>query len=194
MFAASRDDEDQPHPDVHPDARLVSVFKTSDPGVLPLATMALDGEGLEYIVRNSGKVDSMEWAMSQQPTNRPIVVEIFVTSDVATRARDLLVDLEQPVPASPMTESELTASAMAAAPPSVTIEDAVSGARIGDLNESQLQELTSRLEEDGPQRYFITGATVDMLQEAHVDAGLVGLLRQAVGADGSGRVIRWSVR
>ena len=33
-----------------------------------------------------------------------------------------------------------------------------------------------------------------MLQTAGVDAGLLELLRQAVGADGSGRAIRWVVR
>ena len=31
-----------------PDARLVQVFRTDDPALLPLATMALEGEGIEY--------------------------------------------------------------------------------------------------------------------------------------------------
>jgi hypothetical protein len=65
---------------------------------------------------------------------------------------------------------------------------------VGAITESQLQELTSRLEEEGPHEYFITGETVDMLQTAGADAALIDLLRQAVGADGSGRAIRWVVR
>ena len=76
-----------------PDTRLVRVFRTDDPALLPLATMALEGEGIQY-VRHAGKDDSFEWQMSQTPTTRPVVVEIVVASDVAGRARDLLVDLE----------------------------------------------------------------------------------------------------
>ena len=84
-----------------PDARLVQVFRTDDPALLPLATMALEGEGIEYHVRHAGTEDSFEWQMSQTPTTRPVVVEIVVASDVAARARDLLVDLEGSAPAVP---------------------------------------------------------------------------------------------
>ena len=177
-----------------PDTGLVAVFKTSDPAVLPLATMALDGEGIAYLVRNAGKNDSMRWMMSQDPTNRPMVIEIVVASDVAAKARDLLVDLENPsgqfIAPTTAEESSLTS----AEAPSALLEDAVSGERIGTITESDLQEITSRLEEEQPHQYFITGETVDMLQEAGASAGLIDLLRQAVGADGSGRVIRWVVK
>ena len=76
-----------------PDTRLVSVFRTGDPGLLPLATMALDEAGIEYLLRHAGKSDSFDWMMSQTPTNRPIDQEILVTSDVADQARALLGDL-----------------------------------------------------------------------------------------------------
>jgi hypothetical protein len=194
MFAASRDEAQSPNGGEQPDASLVSVFKTSDPGLLPLATMALEGEGIEYFVKNAGKSDSLQWMMSQDPTNRPIAVEILVGSDVAAKARDLLVDLENPMPAAAPSVVSSSADLAAAEPPTVTLEDAVAGTVVGAITESQLQELTSRLEEESDHTYFLTGETVDMLQTAGVDAGLIDLLRRAVGADGSGRAIRWVVR
>jgi hypothetical protein len=192
MFAAPVDQPEESSG--QPETELVSVFKTSDPGVLPLATMALEGEGIEYFVKNFGKADSLQWMMSQDPTTRPMVVEIVVGSDVAAKARDLLADLEGPLPPAPPADVDFAARQSSSEPPNVTIEDAVAGTAIGAITESQLQDLTSRLEEDGPREYFVTGATVDMLQQAGVDAALIALLRGAVGADGSGRAIRWAVR
>ena len=180
-------------PDEQIDAKLESVFKTDDPAVLPLATMALDGEGIEYFVRHAGKSDSLQWMMSQDPTTRPIAVEIVVGPDVAAKARELLADLADPIP----TAAPESASADLIAtfePPAVTLEDSVDGTVVGAITESQLQELTSRLEEEGDHEYLITGETVDMLQTAGVETGLIDLLRQAVGPDGSGRAIRWVVR
>jgi len=156
--------------------------------------MALEGEGIEYFVKNSGKSDSLEWMMSQNPTSRPMVVEIMVGSDVASKARDLLVDLESQAPVASPADLGTAADLATSEPPTVTLEDAVAGTAVGAITESQLQELTSRLEEEGPHEYFITGETVDMLQTAGVEGALVDLLRQAVGADGSGRAIRWVVR
>jgi len=194
MFSAAMERDAAREIDVQPETSLVSVFKTSDPGLLPLATMALEGEGIEYFVKNSGKSDSLEWMMSQNPTIRPIVVEIMVGSDVASKARDLLIDLENPAPLASPAELSTAADLATSEPPTVTLEDAEAGTAVGAITESQLQELTSRLEEEGPQEYFITGETVDMLQTAGVEGALISLLRQAVGADGSGRAIRWTVR
>ena len=172
------------------DGRLVSVFKTSDPGVLPLATMALEAEGIEYSLRSAGKADTMQWAMSQPPTNRPVVMEILVASDVATRARDLVIDLERASPGT--SSSDPGAMPETADPPTVRLEDAATGMPIGAITEAQLQELTAHLEEDAPQQYFLDGPTIEMLESAHADATLVALLRQAVGT-ADGRMIRWTV-
>ena len=173
--------------------QLQSVFKTDDPGVLTLAKMALDAEGIEYIVKNFGKTDTMDWTRSQQPTSRPIVVEVMVAPDVAARARDLLADLNNPaaISESPVSPAEQLG---AAEPPAIWLEDAVAGTTLGTITESQLQEITSRLEEDSEHAYAITVEAVDMLQEAGVDPALIKLLRNAVGADGSDLVIRWVVR
>jgi len=171
-----------------PDAPLVQVFRTDDPALLPLATMALDGDGIDYQVRHAGTEDSYEWQMSQTPTTRPVVVEIVVASDVAARARDLLVDLEASTPAG------AAPSIPTADPPTVTLEDAESGLSIGTISESQLQELTAHMEEEKPQQYYVTPETVEMLQDAGAEAALVAILRAAVASRPGGVSVRWIVR
>lgn len=175
-----------------PDAKVVQVFRTDDPALLPLATMALEGEGIEYQVRHAGKEDSFEWQMSQTPTTRPVVVEIVVASDVAAKARDLLVDLEGSAPAGP--ETLVPQADPSADPPTVTLEDAESSLPIGTVSESQLQELTTHLEEEHPQQYYVTPETVEMLQDAGADAALVATLRAAVASRPGGVSVRWIVR
>lgn len=176
---------------MEPNSSVVSVFKTSDPAVLPLATMALETAGIEYFVKHAGKSDSLQWMMSQDPTTRPIAVEILVGSHAEKQARDVLAGLENPtaIPADPLPDGTSVPE-----PPTVTLEDARNGALIGAITEWQLQELTSRLEEDGEQQYFVDGSTVDMLQAAGADSELVELLRRAVRSAGSGLPIRWIVR
>ena len=177
-----------------PDARLVQVFRTDDPALLPLATMALDGEGIEYVVRHAGTDDTYDWLLGQTPTSRPVVVEIVVAPDVAGKARDLLVDLER---SSGMPATSVASPLVAepsADPPTVTLEDAASGLAIGTISESQLQELTAHLEEEAPQQYFVTPETVEMLQDAGADKALVEMLRIPAASQPAGVSVRWVVR
>jgi hypothetical protein len=175
------------------DNALISIFKTDDPGVLPLATIALDAEGIAYSVRSAGKTDTLQWTISQEPTNRPVVMEIVVAPDVAAKARDLVVDLEQPL-GSDAEPAAVDPGALAAVPesPAIRLLDAATGIAIADITEEQLQELTSHLEEDAPQQYFVTAATIEMLETAHAEPALVNILRQAVGT-GDGLTVRWTV-
>lgn len=176
-------------PEAPPGTRLVSVFRTDDPGLLPLAEIALQQEGIEYATREAGNVDSMKWTLSEPPTTRPSVVEILVADPWAPAARDLLADLQNPAAvataASPLDE--------ASAATVVQFEDAATGIALGTVSEEQLQELTSHLEEDGAQTYFLSADTVEFLRQRHADAALVQVLSDAL----SGRdhlAIRWSVR
>lgn len=170
------------------DAPLVSVFKTDDPALLPLATMALEAEGIEHMVKSSGKADTFEWMMGQPPTTRPRVMEIVVTSDVADRARQAVAELERAAPAAPAEP----AAAAPVEPPTVHLERADTGAAVGIITEAQLQELSSHLDEIDPQQYVVDEAAVGRLKDAHADASLVALLKQA--AAGGDLVIRWVVR
>jgi hypothetical protein len=178
-----------------PDAdTVVSIFRTEDPGVLPLATMALDAEGIAYSVRSAGKADTLQWTIAQKPTNRPVVMEIVVARDVAVKARDLVVDLEQPLGAltEPAAVDPAALADAADAPAAIRLEDAATGVTIGAITEAQLQELTSHLEEESPRQFFVNAATIEMLESRRADASLVQLLRAAAG-DGDGRSIRWTV-
>ncbi len=157
--------------------------------MLPLATIALDAAGIEYAVRSVGKADTMQWAMSQTPTIRPVVMEIVVTRDVAAQARDLVVDLERPLGLFP---PEAAPAIDTADSPTIRLEDAATGIPIGAITEAQLQELSSHLKENAPQQYIVDTATIKILHEAHADAALVALLRQAVGG-GNGLAIRWVI-
>ncbi len=78
-------------------------------------------------------------------------------------------------------------------PPTITLEDAESGLPIATISESQLQELTTHLEEEKPQQYHVTPETVEMLQDAGADATLVAALREAVSSR-PGVSVRWVVR
>lgn len=172
------------------ETRLVSVFKSADPGLLPLATMALEAEGIPHFLKSEGKTDTMDWTRSQPPTSRPLVQQVLVRSDSADRARDVLADLERSGPttaSSPVFDSQ-------ADPPPIVLEDAATGQTLGTISESELQELTSELDETAPHEYRITAETPDALQAAGADATLVALLRQAVVDRSGDLVIRWVVR
>lgn len=169
----------------------VCVFTTDDPAVLPLATMALENEGIAYQVKNAGKHDSLQWMMGQTPTTRPVVLDVFVAPDAAVRATEVLADLATrpaaaaTAPAVPLTETS--------DPPAIHLESVDTGASLATITEAQLQELSSRLQESGPQQYTIDDAALRELESSSADPMLIDRLRQSV-ASGGGLVIRWVVR
>src|SRR4030095_1360846 len=141
--------------------RLVSVFKTGDPGLLPLAKIALESAGIEYQSRIAGKVDNLQWTLSQSPTNRPVVMEILVTGDEAARASDLLADLNQPATISASDPAVLGDSIES---PAVRLEVAETGLALTTVTEEQLQWLGSHLEEIGQQEYLVDDEAMLRLQ------------------------------
>jgi hypothetical protein len=84
-----------------PDVELVSVFHISDGAVVPLAKMALEGAGIEYDLRASNIVIPGIRPKIQTGFDADVPGEIFVRADDATRARDLLADLDHPTPPDP---------------------------------------------------------------------------------------------
>ena len=173
---------------------LVSVFRTEDAGVLPLVEIALKSEGIEYFVRHAGKADSMDWTQSQAPTIRPVVLEVLVAPDVAARARDLVVDLENPAAAAlPAAGATVGVSPDTSQTSAIRLDDVDRGTEIATVTEADLQLLTSHLEEQAPQSYVIDGGALQRLEEARSDASLLSAFRSALG-DRDGMVIRWSVR
>lgn len=73
------------------------------------------------------------------------------------------------------------------------LHDKDTGASIGFVSDEQLQFLVDQLEEESgdDQDYHLSEGTIDILEEAGADKGLLLLLRQAL----SGRTemeVRWS--
>lgn len=74
----------------------------------------------------------------------------------------------------------------------VQLYDTERGNRLGTITDAQLQFLIDQLEEESlaDRDYYLSSATVDMLEDNGADAQLVGLLRQVL--DGrEGMEVRW---
>ena len=75
----------------------------------------------------------------------------------------------------------------------IKLHDCESGALLGTITEEQLKVLVEQLEEESPEDrdYYIDADTIEMFEEAGVDAGLVDVLKRAL----NGRAdmdIRWT--
>lgn len=179
-----------------PEAGVVCVFEAHDPGMLALATMALDAEHIDFSTRTRGMPMVFGWlGQSTTPGNVRAATEIVVAADVADRARGVLADLAaaadpQGRPAAALllepSPEEWTA-------PGVELRDKDTGASLGRITADHLQFLRDHLEEESSTDvdYYIDGATIDLLVEAQADAGLIELLRRALGAR-DGMEVRWS--
>ncbi|HZO20767.1 MAG TPA: hypothetical protein VFB46_17395 [Gemmatimonadaceae bacterium] len=75
----------------------------------------------------------------------------------------------------------------------IELRDVERDTTLGTITEEQLQFLIDALEEESTEDidYYISGDTIDMLEEDGADSQLVGLLRRAlIGREGMD--IRWS--
>ena len=89
---------ERPDGELTPEMALVSVFRATDPGVLPLASMALDEAGIDYVVARgqiSGVIVGQRSDISSASPVEESAIEILVAAENEARARDLLVDLEE---------------------------------------------------------------------------------------------------
>jgi hypothetical protein len=74
-----------------------------------------------------------------------------------------------------------------------TVYDVVSGAKLGEITQAQLDFLVARLVEESAadQDYYINRATVDTFEATGADPALISLLRGAL-ASREDMDIRWS--
>ena len=74
----------------------------------------------------------------------------------------------------------------------IQLYDAEKGGPIGAISDAQLQRLVDSLEEESPtdQDYYLTSATIDLLEDDGADPELVRILRDALG-EREGMDIRW---
>jgi len=65
----------------------------------------------------------------------------------------------------------------------IKLYDKDTGVYFGSITEEQLQFLIDQLEEESTEDtdYYLNQATLDLLDDAGADAGLLALLRQALG-------------
>ncbi len=75
----------------------------------------------------------------------------------------------------------------------IQLYDAEEGSVLGEISEEQLQHLVDALEEESTtdQDYYLTAATIDMLEDADADPEVVTLLRKAL-AGREGMDVRWA--
>jgi hypothetical protein len=187
-------------PDEEPDpqADLVAVLQTTETGLLPLARMALEQVGIEYVIQNRGLADQImgrRSSMTVGETDAPLVV--LVREEDEARAIAVLSDLEgAPTLAAASNPSSPPAprarSAAAAAAGDIEITDADTGLPLGTLTEAQLDSLAAHLELESSDDddFYIDEATIAMLEEKGADTEAMAFLRRAL----AGRpdvTIRW---
>jgi processive 1,2-diacylglycerol beta-glucosyltransferase len=75
----------------------------------------------------------------------------------------------------------------------IQLKNQETGGGIGEITETQLQFLVDQLEEESTsdQDYYLDAATIEMLEDAGAEPGLVDLLRKGLG-EREGITIRWS--
>jgi hypothetical protein len=157
------------------DPFAVSVFRTSNHALLPLATMALDGERIAYMVRQPREIGPAAVFRSDMPfIDTGIAVEVFVGAEDAAKARELLADLAQgPFPPPP---PEAGAS--------LDVRDIGTGMTVGQVTEAQARFLVDQLEEEdaAEARYFIDAGTIEMLEREGAEPALLETLRRVLGS------------
>jgi hypothetical protein len=74
----------------------------------------------------------------------------------------------------------------------VTLYDARTNTALGTLTEAQLEQLRAQLEEESTadQDYYISQDTLEMLEDAGVDAALLEMLKRVTAESGDAD-IRW---
>jgi len=188
---------DRPGGDPLPDGELVTVFEAEHAGAVDLAKLALEQEGIEYVVAGPERRrplldDHIErWMSTAQGS-----IRILVLQGHADKARELLADLQNEAAPSlatadvrPPIPDRASGSGLA----TIHLHDAESGGFIGRISESQLEILRDGLEQESQtdQTYYVDAATIDMLADRSGDATLVDLLRGALRGR-EGVEIRWS--
>ena len=75
----------------------------------------------------------------------------------------------------------------------IRLRNAETGADLGTISPEQLDFLVAQLEEefDEDRDYYFDAGTIDMLEEAGAEAGLLSLLRSALG-NTEGIEVAWS--
>lgn len=167
---------------------LTVVFRTMEPGLLPLATLALEERGIEFVSRLSGSDALTAGGVAYRGTTPEAPVEILVRTEDAAAASELLRDLE-----AQGKESSAGASSSPPAPipfpttkatGDVELVDLASNNVVGRITRDDLAWLNSQLEKESEddRDYYFDRPTLDMLEGKGASPGLMAVLRGALGS------------
>jgi len=169
------------------DLELTVVFRTTEPGLLPLVESVLEDQEIEYMRRLSGD-DALTAggpAYRGETGNPPF--EILVRSEDETAARELLRGFEEqakeaaaatPAPATPIPFPTKASTG------NVELVDLSSKSVVGRISDEELAWLNGQLEKESEddRDYYFDRPTLDMLGEKGASQQLMAVLRGALGS------------
>jgi hypothetical protein len=174
---------------------LVPVWRTTESTVVPHVLAALDQAGIEYMVQDRGiatELMGQRSSMTVGETAPPLVVLVHQSDE--SRAREIVTTLMSPAMGGAVAVAAEEPPPVAVAPPpssvlpsagpdDVVLLDATTGAVVGRITTSQLEELTRHLELESVNDtdLFINKPTIEMLQAAGVSPSTVQMLSTALG-------------
>jgi hypothetical protein len=182
-----------------PNAELVAVLRTTERGLLPLARVTLEQQGIDFTVDDRGLSEQLLGRRSSATvgeTTQPF--SILVRSEDAARARQALDDLQMPatvMPAAPPLSRQVEVPRASTGPDAIDLHDAQTGVYVSSHTEAQFEDLSAHLEQESTDDddYYVDGPTLDLLTEASVDPVVVDALRAALGPRAS-MDVRWTRR
>lgn len=166
---------------------LTVVFRTMEPGLLPLATLALEEQGIEFVSRLSGSDALSAGGVAYRGTTPEAPVEILVRTEDAPAASELLRDLEaqgKEAPAAAPSPRAPIPFPTTAATGNVELVDLASKNVVGRITEDDLTWLNTQLEKESEddRDYYFDGPTLDMLDGKGASPRLMAVLRGALGS------------
>jgi hypothetical protein len=167
------------------DLELTVVFRTMEPGLLPLVESALEDQQIEFMRRMAGN-DALT---AGGPAYRGTAVggtlfEILVRSEDEAAARELLRGFEEQMTAAAVTAPPTPEAAQTpASTGTVELLDLASKHVVGRITEDELAWLNTQLEKEAEddRDYYFDRPTLDMLGEKGASPQLMAVLREALG-------------
>ena len=180
------------------DLELVVVFRSTEPGLLPLVESVLGDQRIEYMRRLAGDDALMAGGPAYRGTTGNPPFEILVRSEDEATARELLRGFEEQAkeaaaatstPAAPIPFPTKTS------PGNVELVDLSSKGVVGRISDDELAWLNSQLEKESEddRDYYFDRRTLDMLDSKGASQQLMAVLRGALGSRDD-MELQWSRR
>jgi processive 1,2-diacylglycerol beta-glucosyltransferase len=179
------------------DLDLTVVFRTTEPGLLPLVEMALQEQKIEYMHRISGSDALTAGGPAYRGVAPNTPFEILVRTDDVPAATEVLRDLDtqgNQAPAPPKAAAPIPFPTRTSTG-DVELVDLSSKNVVGRITDADLAWLNSQLEKESEddRDYYFDRPTLDMLEGNGASPSLIAVLRGALGSRDS-MDLQWSRR